>query len=95
MLSISNPKEMEFFDGYNTTTIQRGATLLSDSMDIESESILMASPKRETALPSLLEKVRKWMFSTATTERTRESGEWSTSLRVRIIWVIPIVEALT
>jgi hypothetical protein len=55
----------------------------------------MASPKRETALPSLLEKVRKWMFSTAATERTRESGEWSTSLRVRIIWVIPIVEALT
>jgi hypothetical protein len=56
----------------------------------------MAS-KRETALHSLLEKVRKWMLSTTTTttKGTRESGERAASLRVGIILVIPIVEALT
>jgi hypothetical protein len=86
---------MELGDGYNTATIQRGFILLCDSGGIEPEPILLASPKRETALPSLLEKVRKWMLSaTTTTKRTSESSEWSASVRTRIIWVIPIVEAL-
>jgi hypothetical protein len=87
---------MEIGDGYNTATIQRGSTLLCDSGGIESESILLTSPKGETALPSLLEKVRKWMLSATatTTKRTSESSEWSASVRTRIVWVIPIVEAL-
>jgi hypothetical protein len=55
----------------------------------------MASTKREPALPSLLEKLRKRMVSTATTKRTPISGERSAPLRAWIVWVIPVVEPLT
>ena len=69
----------------------------SVTLKILGQESMASSTKRETALSSLLEKLREWMISTTakSAKRTSISGERGASLRVWIVRVITVVEALT
>jgi len=69
----------------------------SVTLKILSQESMASSTKRETALSSLLEKLREWMISTTAkaAKRTPISGKRGASLRVWIVRVITVVEALT